>query len=516
VIGDRRSTSIEDLRDADVAHLSSIVRAVEVAELRARVADVLFVRKRHHEFGTIAIDGYIASAGVLITSGDRFAASERLARALVLGATMKNERERVATMVSTVLAERRGDDTYFSARLLGVLHELRMGDPALAVALAHKGRVRAFADREWHRAREYALILAQWQRRSGNQDGEQQARLAEVDCLVALADDAQQKMLEASFLAQAIQCLRSIAGTHARVAELHRRLLLAEQAAPSEFARQEGSLGLGDAPAKARERVSGHAFMDAVVRLACVHVPSSVDELRGKVMRAATASPLWYVISQQLANRRGHIIGVRGSLLDGPDEERESAIRHEMFARAREDRDYLVVSRIEPARAQVVAEHHCDYRSLVPLTNASPFVPAGREHVFARALAAGLNGDFLVALHLLIPQFEHAVRSLLGQRGTITSKIDASGIQDERDLGWLLTCSDAEQVFGADLLFEMRGLLIERFGGNLRNEVAHGLIDVDLMTAGQSIYFWWLALHMVVRPLLNFEASEPPSKDGEA
>ena len=38
-------------------------------------------------------------------------------------------------------------------------------------------------------------------------------------------------------------------------------------------------------------------------------------------------------------------------------------------------------------------------------------------------------------------------------------------------------------MFGDDLLFEMQGLLVERFGGNLRNGVADGLLDVDQTAA---------------------------------
>jgi hypothetical protein len=201
-------------------------------------------------------------------------------------------------------------------------------------------------------------------------------------------------------------------------------------------------------------------------------------------------------------NRHGKVVAKRGSLLSGTEEERELVLRQMMFERAQQQRDFVTVSTLLPARSQVAEEHYISYRDFMPFTQASAFVPFGREEPFAVGLAAGINGDFASALHMLMPQFENAVRMVLAQNGTLTSKVDEDGIQDERDLGWLLTCDDAENVFGQDLVFEMRGLLIERWGSNLRNRMAHGLIEVDEMIGTASAYFWWLTLYMVVAPLV--------------
>ena len=216
-----------------------------------------------------------------------------------------------------------------------------------------------------------------------------------------------------------------------------------------------------------------------------------------------------------LVNRHGKVMAKRGSLIVGDAETREKSLRGAMFERAAQQREYVVVAAIKPARAQLVEEHYVGYRSLLPLTMASAFVPAGREEIFALGLAAGFDGDLATALHLLMPQFENALRGTLAANGALTSKIDAEGIQDEKDLGWLLTCDYARRVFGENLLFDMRGLLIERFGANLRNQMAHGLLDIDVIVGPQSIYFWWLTLHMVVRPLLpQYEEAPAAAEQG--
>ena len=87
----------------------------------------------------------------------------------------------------------------------------------------------------------------------------------------------------------------------------------------------------------------------------------------------------------------------------------------------------------------------------------------------------------------------------------ITSKLESDNTQDERDLGWILTHSGMEKVFGADMAFDLRGVLIERFGHNLRNEVAHGLLPEHAFYSDAAIYAWWLALRLCILPLVPRE-----------
>jgi hypothetical protein len=44
----------------------------------------------------------------------------------------------------------------------------------------------------------------------------------------------------------------------------------------------------------------------------------------------------------------------------------------------------------------------------------------------------------------------------------------------------------------------LRGLLIERFGSNLRHQEAHGLLDDLEYNSTTVAYFWWLTLRLCV------------------
>jgi hypothetical protein len=109
-------------------------------------------------------------------------------------------------------------------------------------------------------------------------------------------------------------------------------------------------------------------------------------------------------------------------------------------------------------------------------------------------LDAGLKGDFLTAVHFLIPQIEASVRYILAHVGVITSGLDDDGIQDEYNLNRMLTASEYRiplaKILGEDFVFDLRGLLVERFGANLRNDMAHGLIDHDAFFSESGCYLW--------------------------
>jgi hypothetical protein len=57
---------------------------------------------------------------------------------------------------------------------------------------------------------------------------------------------------------------------------------------------------------------------------------------------------------------------------------------------------------------------------------------------------------------------------------------------------------ELEQIFGPDIAFDLRGILIERFGDNMRNEFAHGLMPESAFYVPTAAYLWWLILHLCV------------------
>jgi hypothetical protein len=141
----------------------------------------------------------------------------------------------------------------------------------------------------------------------------------------------------------------------------------------------------------------------------------------------------------------------------------------------------------------------------------SPFVPEGREALFARGLYAGLTGDYVMAAHLLAPQIENSLRYILQLQGEVTSNLTRHDAQNLYDLNRILNDPKLEakliQVLGEDHVFHLKGLLVQHYGANLRNEIAHGTLGVNEFNSAfyglQSIYLWWLTLRLCLASRLS-------------
>lgn len=88
------------------------------------------------------------------------------------------------------------------------------------------------------------------------------------------------------------------------------------------------------------------------------------------------------------------------------------------------------------------------------------------------------------------------MRFHLKQAGVKTTTLDSDGIETEFGLSTLLGMPEARKVFGEDLTFEVSALLCDAHGPNLRNELAHGLLDEDACQSVYVVYVWQLALLM--------------------
>ncbi|RYH32854.1 MAG: DUF4209 domain-containing protein [Alcaligenaceae bacterium] len=188
-----------------------------------------------------------------------------------------------------------------------------------------------------------------------------------------------------------------------------------------------------------------------------------------------------------------------------------------MFSVARMGRGLAVQALLNPARAEIRDTHNPDRQDIAGLIQHSPWIPPGHAESVMRALVAGFHGDMLVAGHLVPPQLEAMVRHVVESRGGTTSKLEPGGVQPERSLGPLLETPEALHAFGEDGVFELQDLLTDQLGTNLRNEVAHGLLDDSGLFGTDVLYAWWLLLrYCVITSKLMERKQQESGKNGFA
>ncbi len=112
-----------------------------------------------------------------------------------------------------------------------------------------------------------------------------------------------------------------------------------------------------------------------------------------------------------------------------------------------------------------------------------PVFTDGDWPVLERAVGAYLAEDWIVAVHLLIPRLEAAVRALVSSQGGDYLKESKSGGMQYRTLDDLLRDDTLEKCLPQDVRFYLRTLLTDQRGWNLRNDVCHGIDPVQGFTA---------------------------------
>lgn len=515
---DGRTAIVDDFEETRLKLLSEVVTEIADPELRARVADVLWIRNRDFRMAQLAVSSYLESATRLEDHRHWTTTYERIERALQLAVMLGRNATTYASVIShieRVLDSCDGEDPLFlSAKLMTLLQERKAGNTTKYAAMAEKLALGAEAAHDWWRAREYWEVKARWHYMVKEEEQARGARTLAAETYVKEAEDALRReppsyMHAAAFMQKAIAALRRVEGTKERVRELHEVLLEYQEKSTSELSHYRSSVDASDLAKMATDSVKGKAFQDALLNLAMLGASPKVADLR----KQAKEDRDKYMFHRFFPNV---YLNVRGRIIAKQPKDEEETIQADMFKNAASLQSTHAQALVEPARQQILSEHYFRIDDFVPIVADNPFIPSGREQIIARGLLTGLQGDFFSAVHFLIPQLEESVRYILYQLRVITSGLDDDGIQDEYNLNRMLSASEfskpLERVIGEDFVFDLRGLLVVRFGTNLRNDLAHGLLNYNAFYSVSACYLWWLSLRFYSWPtfanLANKEASK--------
>jgi hypothetical protein len=503
-----RSALPEDFEAPQIALLEFYLNTDD-PELRARVADLLWLTKKDHQGALTAIDAYVASAQRLVGTGrtnELGEATSRFDRAASLAASLNN-----GTKLEDV---RRAIDEVFEQAQAGTL--LWLPPELLIVALKHRGdtkrdyavfaRELALAEEaknQWWQARRYWEVVAEWHHALRREAGRLDALGRAAETLAQEASTSDSAIARASLLNQALDVLRPLPRFKQRQEELKLLALEAQQQFQSEASRFEYNLEVPRNEAEQHQEqirsfISGGTTDEALRKLASLFRSPSYGEMRTAAEDIVRAHPFRFAFSSLTLGDNNKVVARTGTKSDS-DKEWEANVLHEMYQQATWHRQLHVMTTLEPARWQLIREHNPTLRDVARLIADSPVVPPDRLDLVADGILAGLRNDLVHCAHILIPQFENMLRLVLTMMGKSAFRITTDGTQEELNLNPLLTNNDdIARFLGRDILFDLRGLLVEELSVNLRNRVAHGMIRRDQIQQASTAYFWWSVLFILL------------------
>lgn len=524
VFHDRRSVIPDDLTDSDIGFLSEVIDLIDDAWLKARLADLCWLRRKPKVLthALTAIDAYrvIPLNTETWTRGGRecWARAISLARMLKAGAGDRLQQMEDAILAAFDATVR--EDGFLGLWLADLLRTNGMArERRIDVAKRLESLAREFdGEGDLHRAREYSSAASDWYRVSADESKAAEMTIAVAEgwvkeAIARTSSSAPSHMVAASFYENAIQTYRTVPRAERATYRIDERIAELRTHLNDSGERALGEMGVISTPGvdiselveNARKAVSGKSPVDALKAFANLHRGARADELRNSARDRMRQFPLQSLFAATVMSRDGRVIAKRPAMSLGGEatDSDDIAIRAEMV------RDFgilvsiVVQGDIWPALETMLLEHRLREADFVGLARQSPIVPKGREGLFGKALFQGYERDFVSALHLLIPQIEHMVRTHIKQAGAKTTNLDKDGIENENGLSTLMDLPEAEAVFGNDLAFELKTLFCDAFGPNLRNEFAHGLLDEAACHSPFAIYAWWLSLRLVFNTWWN-------------
>ena len=209
-----------------------------------------------------------------------------------------------------------------------------------------------------------------------------------------------------------------------------------------------------------REHVRGYSFQRAVFRLAFIVPPPHPDAIKKRVENESQQSIWMNLMPVATVTETGLTADQLGSMPQSEGPEREEWMLKRAYLHARQLEWPQLAQLVDAARRQIVEEHPSLMADLEFLVISNNFIRPGHEGIYLRGLHAGMVGDWLVTVHLLIPQLEASVRWVFEQRGIITSTAESEGTEQEHLLGKLLYHPQMDEIFGVDRGFNLRGILV--------------------------------------------------------
>ncbi|MER2474157.1 DUF4209 domain-containing protein [Photorhabdus laumondii] len=516
-----RSALPEDFSEEELVFFEDILNDVNEPYLKARLADLLWLlrKPRNPDYARAAIDSYIAN----IIDDDSWYRGvnecwERAARLCIQIKEFNRLNEIKEKLFSAFLFEY-PRNKFMSLSIADLLDKLNIDNDFkenIASSLYKKANDLK-ENGDFHSARSYFELVSKKYRQCSNEKGRLESLIAIAECFELEADSraSDSNVVTNSFYENAIQAYRRIPTKHrytydieGKITEIRTKMTISGQASLEEMDMVKiPGIDISEVIKSSIEYVAGKRSPEEALKyFTGLFHGAEYEKLAVSAKKTIQNSFFSNRFESSRMSSDGRVIARTPAmnLLAGEDDPANKAALHRQIHQQFSIQVQLVVEgQIMPALRQLCMEHRVTKELMVSICHFSPIVPNDRVNLLGDALWLGFEYEFGSAIHLLCPQIEHIVRSQLKEVGAHTSNIDKDGIENENGLSTLMELPEAVQVFGENLTFEIKSIFTESLGYNLRNQVAHGLLNDDASSSIAAVYAWWMILRLVIRSIIH-------------
>ena len=492
-----------------VEHWSRRAQELKHPVLRARYADVVWelgrlvtkMPKRDVVMALLAIDAYIEATTRNLASNFHHAftdAQRAIDLASQIGDTPRINAAREALLGLHAKVMKDGK-SYLWARAFDHLFDHRKASTTqtemtglvadLEIVLARVSDSTKPESFDPHATRDAATRLARHYEREGNH-----AELKRLHSVVggsfefiAGQGDAMQA---ASFLQDSLASYKQ-AGLHDDAERTRVALQRAIRESKDEMTQHSVEIEI---PKDAIDKTIAALVVDSVEKtfanIAAAFVPKIAD-MEGEVAKLAEEAPLFAMVPLQIF-AEDHVAAKVGAV--GED------VSGRLIQHTQQNLQFKLPFLIACMNA-AIDKHRLEPDDFVRWTNRESLFEGSKLGLLTEGVTAWFEKDHVKALHVLIPQIEHALRRMVAQVGKPTTKPAGTvpGVSVAINMGDILfnaTTVAALGPLGPDLALYMKSIYADPRGLNLRNQFAHGLLDTDEIHAG--VVLWLIHTLLVI------------------
>jgi hypothetical protein len=128
---------------------------------------------------------------------------------------------------------------------------------------------------------------------------------------------------------------------------------------------------------------------------------------------------------------------------------------------------------------RLLTEKDLQEEDVIDFLKRSSLVANDRLKFYSEGIKNFFEGNYCISTHLLVPQFEEAIRKLIEYLGGNVLRENRSGGYNLKTLDDLLSNDLLVEFFGEDTCWYFKILFTDQRGWNIRNKVCHGIMEYD-------------------------------------
>lgn len=502
-----RTFTIEDIKETDYKMLENIDLNKLPLILRALVSDILWNQKKNFKASQIAAQSYWEMFKLLYDNENYNKALDPIKRAVCISAQTKPKTNSqslysdIYTWFCDFLINKATQvNNFFSLRVMELFLEQKNNDPSLflpvldSIISQNNNNDNVLTVEQAYNLKTKCLYKLKKEEDATNNN----LFLAKYyfDYAEKVVHREAMGVLRAGyFFEKAIKIYRNNGAT-VQAENVHKKLVEVQKQIPKNMHIIYTKFDDTKANENIKANMDGLTFEESIIRLTQFVGFESKAAIKKRTIEECNSDPLSNLFGNNLLDSQGQTI-VKFSPLDDKDPEKDPQLELHMFQNSLRIQRIVGNIWVNNVLCYIRNKFLIDDSMLEFLTKDNCIIPERRERIFRNGIGMFLRGEYCEAMHILAPQMENLFRNIAKEVGGLTTTLSDDGLSQKKVLGTVFTLPELLDAYDNDILFTFQGLLNEQAEANIRNKIAHGIIEEAECSSGECLFFGALVIKLL-------------------